>query len=228
MKLSKYIKGNKMECIIFILAGISICLLYFVIFKGDLEKSNDYFFPTEQLKIEYNGIFYPVNGKELEQNVKLNITQIAEGNAGILYKLELEQPPAENSMEMISGGRQYLGYYYVTKEKIYLRFAEGTDGYTTEKDQKIIEELRTDENAFIENCFVVCSGENTDSTPDEWGYVSYVEVEGKSCTFKRYGSNHDETKDDYIIQWEKGKGIVYYLYRAGNRRMEIELFQAEQ
>ncbi len=38
---------------------------------------------------------------------------------------------------MIFMGRRYLGYYYVTKEKIYLRFVEGMDGYTTDKDKKL-------------------------------------------------------------------------------------------
>lgn len=88
--------------------------------------------------------------------------------------------------------------------------------------------MQTDEEAFLENCFVVCSGENSDDTPDELGYYSYVEVEGDSCTFKRYNSYIGGTKDYYIIKWEKGKGIVYYLHGAGNRLMEIELFQTEK
>ena len=189
---------------------------------------NDYFFPSGQTRVEYDGIIYPLSCEEIRQDIDLNIMEVAKGNTGILYKLELDQPPVEDSLEMISMGRRYLGYYYVTKENIYLRFVEGMDGYTEETDKKIVEELQADEEAFIENCFVICSKENTDRVPDELGYYSYVEIEGDCCTFKRYNSYMGGTKDYYIIKWEKGKGIVYYLHGAGSRLMEIELFQKEE
>lgn len=117
--------------------GISMCILSFIISSRSKEGANDYFFPSGRTQIEYEGIIYPLSSEELKQNIKLNITKVTEGNKGILYKLELEQPPVEDTLEMISMGRRYWGYYYVTKEKIYLRFVEGMDGYTAEKDKKL-------------------------------------------------------------------------------------------
>lgn len=223
----KFIRKNKCVSAIALFVGISICILHFAMVAKNKEKLNDYFFLSGQTQVEYDGIIYPLSYEELKQNINLNIIEVAEGNTGVLYKLELEQPPVEDSSEMISMGRRYLGYYYVTREKIYLRFVEGMDGYTAEKDKKIVEELQADEEAFKGNCLVVCSEENTDRVPDELGYYSYVEIKEDRCTFKRYNSYVGGTKDYYIIEWEKGKGIVYYLHGAGNRLMEIELFQTE-
>ena len=84
-----------------------------------------------------------------------------------------------------------------------------------------------DEKAFIDSCYIVCSEEDTDRTPDENGYYSYVEKKENGCIFHRYNSYMGGSKDYYTIEWENGKGIVYYLHGAGNRLMEIELFQAE-
>lgn len=93
--------------------------------------------------------------------------------------------------------------------------------------KKYYKNCRQMKEAFKGNCFIVCSEENTDRVPDELGYYSYVETQEERCTFKRYNSYMGGTKDYYIIEWEKGKGIVYYLHGAGNRLMEIELFQTE-
>ena len=223
----KFIRKNKYASIIVLFVGISICILYFTMTAKNQEKLNDYFFQPGRMRIEYDGIIYPLSYEEQNQNIGLNIMEVAENKTGVLYKLELEQPPVEDSSEMISMGRRYLGYYYVTREKIYLRFVEGMDGYTAEKDKKIVEELQADEEAFKVYWFVVCSEENRDRVPVELGYYSYVETEGDRCTFKRYNSYMGGTKDYYIIEWEKGKGIVYYLHGAGNRLMEIELFLKE-
>lgn len=188
---------------------------------------NNYFFPLDQTQVKYNGIIYPLSSEELRQEITLDIMKVADGETGILYKLELQQPPVEDSFEMISMGRRYLGYYYVTEKNIYLRFVDSMDGYTVEKDKKIIEELQMDEKAFIDSCYIVCSEEDTDRTPDENGYYSYVEKKENGCIFHRYNSYMGGSKDYYTIEWENGKGIVYYLHGAGNRLMEIELFQAE-
>ena len=188
-------------------------------------NKNVFFFPNGKESIRYDANIYPLSCEEIQQEITLNITEIATGENGILYKMELEQPPVEDELDEIRMGRRYLGYYYVTKDNIYLKFVSGMDGYTEEKDNRVISELTENEEAFIETCYIVCSNVNTDKIPDENGYYTYVELNGDQCTFYRYNKYLYGTKDYYKIVWEKEKGMVYYLHGAGNRLMEIELLQ---
>ncbi len=190
-----------------------------------IQDVNVFFFKNSEESIEYDAIVYPLSCREIEQEVELNITEIATTNNGTLYKMELNQPPVKDDLDKIRMGRRYLGYYYVTKDNIYLRFVSGMDGYTEEKDNAVMSELLENEEYFIGTCYVVCNDAGTDKIADENGYYTYVEVNENQRTFYRYNEYMYGTKDYYKIVWEEEKGMVYYLHGSGNRLMEIELYQ---
>lgn len=205
-----------------------------LIFKGfqnkalDERQENDFFFENNRTQVICDVQINNLEGEEKVYELNLNIEKLEEFENGTLYRIELEQPEVEDPIDKIGMGRSYLGYYYVTEDKIYLRPLyeyNQTGGYTEETDQTVIEGIQKDEQSFLEEeCLLVNCNEEIDRIADENGWYSYVEVIGDTHIYYLYNSYTSGTKEYRKIIWQKGKGMVYYLHGAGARKMEVEIF----
>lgn len=214
--------------IIFLLISVGVVLGVFWGFSLREESNginNEYFFKENQMQAKFDGVLYPLSSREIKQDITLNIIEIEKLEHGTLFKLELEQPPVEEPLDEMRMGARYLGYYYVTKDVIYLKPLGDMEGYTDEKDNGIVTEIRENEEEFLEECYIVCSEEETDDKPDENGWYSYVKAIGERRFFYLYNSYSGGTKEYCEIVWQKGAGMVYYLHGTGNRLMEVELYK---
>lgn len=220
---------NKL-CIFLILMICGVILVLLFLFTGREKESadNKYFFDKDEMQIKYDGVIYPLSSREIKQDIILDITMIQELEQGTLFKLELEQPPVEDELDEMRMGSRYLGYYYVTEDAIYLRPLGDMEGYTDEKDHRIVEEILENEEKFKQECYIVCSEEETSDKPDENGWYSYVEAVGDRRIFYLYSSRNGGTTEYCKIVWQKGAGMVYYLHGAGSRLMEVELYRKVQ
>lgn len=205
-----------------------------LIFKGfqnkalDERQENDFFFEKNRTQVICDVQINNLEGEEKVYELNLNIEKLEEFENGTLYRMELEQPEVEDPIDKIGMGRSYLGYYYVTEDKIYLRPLyeyNQTGGYNEETDQAVIEVIQKDEQSFLEEeCLLVNCNEEIDRIEDENGWYSYVEVIGDTHIYYLYNSYTSGTKEYRKIIWQKGKGMVYYLHGAGARKMEVEIF----
>lgn len=216
--------------VILILLGAIIALLFkeFPNIALNERQENDFFFEDNQTQVICDVLINNLDGEEKTYELNLNIEKLKEFENGTLYRMELEQPEVEDPIDKIGMGRSYLGYYYVTEDKIYLRPLyeyNQTRGYTEEIDQAIIEGIQKDEQLFLEDeCRLVNCNEGTDETADENGWNSYVKVIGDTHIYYLYNNYTGGTKEYRKIIWQKGKGMVYYLHGAGDRKMEVEIF----
>lgn len=183
-------------------------------------SKNSFFFAEGQETVEYEGIFYPLSFNEIKQNIKLNIRKVKEFKGGTLWALELDQLDVSDPEDEISMGRQELGYYYVTGDRIYQRRFRNM---STKGDKDIICMIQEAPQEFYEEWILVCNEEGTENIADEQGWHEYVEVDGEKRIFHRYNDYTSGTKEYGKIVWERGKGITYYLSGAGSRLMEVEI-----
>jgi len=207
------------------LGVILVVYCYFPLRAENNGINNEYFFKEDQMQVKFDGVLYPLSSREIKQEIRLNITEIEKLEHGTLYKFELEQPPVEEPLDEMRMGARYLGYYYVTKDNIYLKPLGDMDGYTDEKDNRIVTEIKENEKEFLEGCYIVCSKEETNDDPDENGWYSYVKAVGERRFFYLYNKYSGGTKEYCEIVWQKGEGMVYYLHGAGDRLMEVELYK---
>lgn len=184
--------------------------------------SNPYFFEKGITEQEYEGYIYPLSSKEIRENVTLKITRLEEFRDGELYALELKQLDVTDTEDMISMGRQYLGYFYVKDSQIYRLPVKDYAGYTEEQTQSIIKAIREDEKSFLNMCHIACSEEVVEDAVDDQGYHSGIKADRNQRIYYFYNEDTSGTKDYEKIVWEKGKGIVYYQRGAGNMLMHIE------
>lgn len=225
----KNIIKNKL-CIFLILMICGVILVLLFLFTGREKESaeNDFFFENNRTQVICDVQINNLEGEEKVYELNLNIEKLEEFENGTLYRMELEQPEVEDPIDKIGMGRSYLGYYYVTEDKIYLRPLyeyNQTGGYTEETDQAVIEGIQKDEQSFLEEeCLLVNCNEEIDRIADENGWYSYVEVIGDTHIYYLYNSYTSGTKEYRKIIWQKGKGMVYYLHGAGARKMEVEIF----
>lgn len=182
---------------------------------------NDFFYTEGTSTIEYNGYIYPLSCVEKKQKVYLDVTEIETFENGTLYTLELQQIEANEEWGDISMGRRYLGYFYVTEDMIYRRAVETYDGFTEAQTKKWIALIESDEQSFIEQCYVVCSEEAVPDMEHENDYHTYIEAVGDLRIFQLYNDYVGGTDDYETIVWQKGKGIVYYEHGAGGMLMHV-------
>lgn len=183
---------------------------------------NPFFYNPNEKKVAYEGYIYPLSySGEIWTDVYLNIKEIERFDDGILYALELDQIDVDDPWDGIEWGRRYLGYFYVTDDIIY-NWATTMDGFTEESNHEAIRMLREDEKAFLESCYIVCCESGTEDIVDELGYHAFVEADGDRRIFRYYNDYYYGTKGYQLMVWEKGKGLVYYIYGEGSMRMHIE------
>lgn len=200
--------------VIFLLA--SMCIIY------KTNENRSFFFSDGTSTVEYAGYIYSLDSNEVYQNVYLDIEKIQKFERGILYTLELEQLDVENKWDEIKMGRRYLGYFYVTEDKIYRVPVASYEGYTEEQTKELVNLIENNEQSFIEQATIVCSEDGMDEEVDKNGYHTVIKVDGEKRIFQLYNEYISGTKDYETIVWERGKGIIYYKRGAGNMLMHIE------
>lgn len=184
------------------------------------EQRNVYFYKAEETIHTYEGYFYLHSYTDLWQDIDLYITRLESFPNGTLYTLELEQPVSSDPYDELLD-RKYIGYFYVMDEVIYYLSAE-KDGYTDANNNRIIEQIKSSEANFLEQCMIVCCENATEDITDDNGYHAYVEVDGDKRIFRYYNDYFYGSKEYMLIVWEKEQGITYYMHGNGAKNMHVE------
>ena len=213
---------SKIKIVVLIALLLVTAIVVVVLLAGSQPTSNPYFFEKGITEQEYEGYIYPLSSKEIRETVTLKITKLEDFHIGELYALELDQLNVTDTDDMISMGRQYLGYFYVKDSQIYRLPVKDYAGFTEEQTQSIIKVIREDEKSFLDMCHIVCSEEVVEDAVDDQGYHSGIKADGNQRIYYFYNEDTSGTKDYEKIVWEKGKGIVYYQRGSGNMLMHIE------
>ena len=148
---------------------------------------------------------------EYEQ-VKIQVEQVEQWENGILYTMMIESDTEDDSRYFYGRDRFFLGYFYVSEDKIY------------RIDENKMEEVNIkNEEDFIARGTVVCQEMGKeDSLKEEKGWHEEIMVEGTVCTYRSY---NDLTETGYYERfvWEKGKGLIEYKSGFGAERDQIYL-----
>lgn len=189
----------------------------------DMKKNelNPFFFSNNLKTVRYESYIYPLSyEKILEEDIDLKIDLVKQFDEGNLYTLELIQDESLNDLDRISMGKQYLGYFYVTENGIYLRPTDSYDGYEIEETAYLINLLMEKDENYLDNFWLVCSDDEMCKKENEW--VWEIEVNGDERTFKHYSTYTSGTREYLLITWELGKGITHYITGDGSMRMHTE------
>lgn len=177
---------------------------------ADIEAAdNPFFFDNGISEQVYIGRF--LFDDIVEDNVKLNISEIADLKDGRLYELKLDP------VEGIPEDRLDLGYFYVMKDTIYRL------GPTLEN----LDRLKTSEELPDESVIVCQDQESKDTlSEDEPGFHHYVEAAGDKRVYHSY-NNEVSTGYYESFTWEKGKGLTNYRsgYGAESEAIELQIKQ---
>ena len=150
---------------------------------------------------------------EYEQ-VKIQVEQVEQWENGILYTMMIESDTKDDSRYLYGRDRFFLGYFYVSEDKIY------------RIDENKMEEVNIkNEEDFIARGTVVCQEMGKeDSLKEEKGWHEEIMVEGTVCTYRSY---NDLTETGYYERfvWEKGKGLIEYKSGFGAERDRIYLWR---
>ena len=150
---------------------------------------------------------------EYEQ-VKIQVEQVEQWENGILYTMVIESDTEDDSRYLYGRDRFFLGYFYVSEDKIY------------RIDENKMEEVNIkNEEDFIARDTVVCQEMGKeDSLKEEKGWHEEIMVEGTVCTYRSY---NDLTETGYYERfvWEKGKGLIEYKSGFGAERDRIYLWR---
>ena len=150
---------------------------------------------------------------EYEQ-VKIQVEQVEQWENGILYTMMIESDTEDDSRYFYGRDRFFLGYFYVSEDKIY------------RIDENKMEEVNIkNEEDFIARGTVVCQEMGKeDSLKEEKGWHEEIMVEGTVCTYRSY---NDLTETGYYERfvWEKGKGLIEYKSGFGAERDQIYLWR---
>lgn len=175
----------------------------------DKEIVNPYFFTNNISEQNSKGKF--LFDDIIEQDVTLNINELANLKYGKLYELKLD------SMEGIDDERLNLGYFYVQEDKI----------YKIEPTEQNLDMLKTNEE-LPEDSVIVCQDtEIEDSLNDnEQGFHHYLIVEGDKRIYHSY-NNQVSTGYYESFTWKKDIGLTNYRsgYGAENDSIELQLVE---
>jgi hypothetical protein len=167
--------------------------------------SNPYFFTNNISQAAYWGRF--IFDDFVEQDVKLNITELADLINGSLYELKLD------SVLGVPDDRISLGHFYVQDDRI----------YKIEPTEENLSTLKAG-GELPEGSVIVCQDEEIKDvlSEDEPGFHHWLEVHGDK---REYRSYNNQAASGYYesFTWEKGKGLVYYRSGYGAERDSIEL-----
>jgi hypothetical protein len=166
---------------------------------------NSCFFKSNISQMNYKGNF--LFDEILEQDLELNINELANLKNGKLYELKLDP------IEGVPNNRLSLGYFYVQKDKI----------YKIESTEENLSKLKTSEE-LPNDSVIVCQDKEIKNTigKDEPGFHHYLEINGDKREYHSY-NNHVSTGYYESFTWEKGKGLINYRSGYGAERDSIEL-----
>ena len=188
--------------------------------KKDSESgiiNNPFFFDKSVSRIQYNGKY--LNYDLIEQPFFLNIVHLKNFKNGTLYVLYLDKLQVEEQWDQIPAGRENLGYFYVTKDKIYK--LSDYNAVSEKETANVIDSISKNEKQFIGQCQLVCQDKATNETPDKDGWYQFIEAEGEKRTFRHYNDGGGSTWYERM-EWQKGKGLIYYRSGFGAGRESIE------
>lgn len=173
--------------------------------NGEETVNNSFFFKSNVSALNYKGNF--LFDDIIEEEVKLNINEVANLKYGKLYELKLDP------IQGIPNERLNLGYFYVQKDKI----------YKIEPTEENLGKLKTSEE-LPNNSVIVCQDKEIKDTlgENESGWHHYMEVNGDK---REYHSYNNEISTGYYesFVWEKNKGLVNYRSGYGAESDSIEL-----
>ena len=171
-----------------------------------------FFFDHGTEMVEFEAEFAGTPFGEYEQ-AKIQVEQAAQGENGILYTLMIESDAEAAGRYSYGEDRFFLGYFYVTEDKIYRMDEAGMEaGIKNEKE-------------FPAKGTVVCQETGKeDPLKAERGWHEKITVDGAVCTYRSY---NDFTETGYYesFVWEKGKGLIEYESGFGAEKDHIYLWR---
>ena len=201
--------------------ALILCLLLPIFFAAAPNNNgatitNPYFFYQKTAKVQFNGYYmmYDI----IEQPFYLNIIHLQNFKNGSLYVLLLDKLKVDDPADQIPSGRENLGYFYVTKDKIYK--LSDYKPYSDKTTPDLIASITKNESAFIKQCQLVCQDKATRAVADKEGWYEFIEAEGDKRRFRNYNDGGGSTWYERIV-WQKDKGIIYYRSGYGSGREEI-------
>lgn len=181
--------------------------------KSEMIDQTSFFFDYGTETVAFEAEFASTPFGEYEQ-VQIQVEQVEQWENGILYTMMIESDTEDDSRYFYDRDRFFLGYFYVSEDKIY-RIDEN-------KMEKI--NIKNEED-FIARGTVVCQEMGKeDSLKEEKGWHEEIMVEGTVCTYRSY---NDLTETGYYERfvWEKGKGLIEYKSGFGAERDRIYLWR---
>ena len=178
--------------------------------ESEATAQTPYFFDYGTETVEFEAEFAGTPFGEYEQ-AKIQVEQEAQGENGILYTLMIESDAEAAGRYSYGGDRFFLGYFYVTEDKIY------------RMDETGMEAGIKNEEEFPAKGTVVCQETGKeDPLKVEKGWHEKIVVDGAVCTYRSY---NDLTETGYYesFVWEKGKGLIEYQsgFGAGKDRIVL-------
>ena len=166
---------------------------------------SSFFFKDNVSQLNYKGSF--LFDDDLEKDVKMHISEVANLKYGKLYELKLD------AIEGIPNDRLNLGYFYVQKDKI----------YKIQPTEENLSKLKTSEE-LPNDSVIVCQNKEIKDTlsEDESGWHHYMELNGNKREYHSY-NNKVETGYYESFIWEKNKGLINYRSGYGAESDSIEL-----
>ncbi len=181
--------------------------------KSEMIDQTSFFFDYGTETVAFEAEFASTPFGEYEQ-VQIQVEQVEQWENGILYTMMIESDTEDDSRYFYDRDRFFLGYFYVSEDKIY------------RIDENKMEEVNIkNEEDFIARGTVVCQEMGKeDSLKEEKGWHEEIMVEGTVCTYRSY---NDLTETGYYERfvWEKGKGLIEYKSGFGAERDRIYLWR---
>lgn len=194
-----------------IIFAIVLIVISFIIANNISNDKNEssYFFTNNISEQNYKGKF--LFDDIIEQDVTLNINELANLKYGKLYELKLDP------IEGINDERLNLGYFYVQGDKI----------YKIEPTEQNLDMLKTNEELPKDTVIVCQDTQIEDSLDDnEQGFHHYLDVNGDK---REYHSYNNQVSTGYYesFTWKKDIGLTNYRsgYGAENDSIELQLVE---
>lgn len=166
---------------------------------------NPFFFKSGVNQENYSGSF--LFDDVIENDIKLNISEVASLKKGKLFELKLD------SIEAIPEDRLNLGCFYVREDKI----------YKVPSDQESLNTLKSSEE-LPKDSIVVCQSQKVKDalSENELGLHQYIKLSGDTIEYHSYNNQVNTGYYESFI-WHKGKGLVNYRSGYGAESNSIEL-----
>ena len=175
----------------------------------DKEIVNPYFFTNNISAQSYKGKF--LFDDIIEQDLTLNIYELANFKNGKLYELKLD------SIEGINAERLNLGYFYVQEDTI----------YKIAPTEQNLDMLKANEE-LPEDSIIVCQDTEIEDSLDEneQGFHHYLDINGNE---REYHSYNNQVSTGYYesFTWKKDIGLTNYRSGYGAENDSIELQSVE-